>query len=294
MIIDLKYHIASIVAVFLALGIGILVGTALIGNNVNDVIVDQQNRMFEQLKADLYKMRYDNRTAKEEIAYYKSSLELDREFNSAVMPLLTTGKLKGKKIAIIETNYSSLHDDWIETLRNAGATITSITSIVDGFSLQDETKRKQISTKLMIDNSSPGNVAREISNEIAAGIKCGQNMENLYYFENQGIINISGTYGVPVDSVIIAGGSNNKQHQQCENIDIQIINYFLKNNVTVLGVENSNDKYSYMKFYQKQRITTVDNVDMASGQFSLIMAAAGKEGNYGIKGTAQRLIPILP
>lgn len=294
MIIDLKYHIASIVAVFLALGIGILVGTALIGNNVNDVIVDEQNKMFEQLKADLYKMRYDNRTAKEEIAYYKSSLETDREFNRAILPLLTADKLKGKKIAIIETNNSNLHNDWIETLRNAGANIISITSIAEGFALQDHIKRKEISTKLMIDNASVSILEREIATELAVGIHCGQNMENLNYFEHQGIINLSGTYGVPVDSVIIAGGSNNKQRETCENIDTQIINYFLKTGIPVLGVENSDDKYSYMKQYQKQKITTIDNVDMPSGQFSLVMAISGIDGNYGIKNTAQRLIPALP
>ncbi len=294
MIIDLKYHIASIVAVFLALGIGILVGTALIGNNVNDVIVEEQNRMFEQLKADLYKMRYDNRAAKEEIAFYKSSIELNKEFNKAILPVLTGDKLEGKQIAVVDTNSSSLHNDWIEALRNAGATITSVTSILEGLELEDDNKRKEISTKLMINDTSARTLARDISTEIAAGIYCGQNMENLKYFEHQGIIKISGDYGVPVDIVIIAGGSNTNQREQCENIDTQIINYFIKNGVPVLGVEESDAKFSYMKQYQKQKITTVDNVDMISGQFSLVMAAGGIDGNYGIKSTAQRLIPALP
>lgn len=293
MIIDLKYHIASIVAVFLALGIGILVGTALIGNDVNDAIVDQQNRMYEQLKADLYKMRNDNRTAREEITLYKSSIELDKEFERAILPVLTMGKLKGKKIAVVETNNSSLHNEWIETLRKAGAEITSITTVLEGCDLRDEVKRKSISTKLMINDSSVNDVVKEISNEIAVGIKCAQNLENLNYFEHQGIIKLSGTYGVPLDCVVIAGGSNSKQRGQCEYVDIQIINYLLKNGVQVLGVENSNTRFSYMKQYQKYGINTIDNVDMVSGQLSLVLAAGGIDGNYGIKNTAQRLIPVF-
>lgn len=294
MIIDLKYHIASIIAVFLALGIGMLVGTALIGNNVNDVIVDQQNKMFEQMKTDLYKMRYDNKTAKEEIALYKSSLELDREFNRAILPVLTAGKLEDKKIAVIISDNSNLHNEWIETLKVAGANITSVTSILEINNLQNDIKRKLIATKLMMNDTTFSKVTKELSVELAAGIYCGQNMENLNYFEHMGIIKLSGSYGDPVDCVIIVGGSNNKKPEQSENVDSPIINYFIKNNIPVLGVENSDAKYSYMKQYQKQRITTIDNVDMASGQYSLIMAVAGSGGNYGIKNTAQRLIPVLP
>lgn len=293
MIIDLKYHIASIVAVFLALGIGIFVGSALIGQDVNDVIVNQQNKMFEDLKQNLVRLRIDNKTAREEINSYKSSLEIEREFEKAVLPGLIAGKLQGKKIAVVETNNYGLHDEWIETLKAAGANITSVTTMLDGFDLSDGVKRKSVATKLMIENQSEITVAAEVSNEIAAAIHHGQNLENLRYFEHQDMIKLSGEYGVPFDYVIIAGGSNQEVRKRCEFIDIRVIKYFLKNKIPVLGVETSNVKFSYMKQYQKFDINTVDNIDMVPGQLSLVMAISGHTGNYGIKNTAHQLIPAL-
>lgn len=293
MIIDLKYHIASIVAVFLALGIGIFVGSALIGQDVNDVIVYQQNKMFEDLKKNLDKLRIDNKTAREEINTYKTSLEIEREFEKAILPGIVNGKLQGKKIAVIETNNSGLHDEWIETLKAAGASITSITTVLEGFDLSDELKRKSVATVLMIDHESKQTVASEVSNEIAAAIHHGQNLENLRYFEHQGMIKTSGEYGVPVDSIVIAGGSNQEIEGRFEFVDTPVIKYFVKNKIPVSGVETSNVKFSYMKQYQKFDINTVDNIDLAPGQLSLVMAISGQTGNYGIKNTAHQLIPVL-
>lgn len=45
MIIDIKYHIASLTAVFLALGIGIVIGTSMIGS---DTITKQQKEYDQQ------------------------------------------------------------------------------------------------------------------------------------------------------------------------------------------------------------------------------------------------------
>lgn len=293
MIIDLKYHIASIVAVFLALGIGIFVGSALIGQDVNDVIVHQQNKMFEDLKKNLDKLRIDNKSAREEASIYKSSLEIDREFQKAILPGLIAGKLQGKRIAVVVTNNSGIHGEWIEILQTAGANITSITTVMDAFDLSDELKRKSVATKLMIDRKSEKTVAAEVANEIAAAIHHGQNLENLRYFEHQDMIKISGEYGVPVDYVVVAGGSDKEPGKRSEFLDIPVIKYFLKNKIPVAGVETSNVKFSYMKQYQKFDINTVDNIDLTPGQLSLVMAISGQNGDYGIKNTAHHLIPVM-
>jgi len=50
MIIDLRYHIVSLVAVFLALGIGILVGSTVLGG---DTLVKQQEELAGRLEQHL-------------------------------------------------------------------------------------------------------------------------------------------------------------------------------------------------------------------------------------------------
>lgn len=52
--IDLKYHIASIVAVFLALGLGVIIGSTIVGD---DLLVDQQQKLIERLEEQFYTLK---------------------------------------------------------------------------------------------------------------------------------------------------------------------------------------------------------------------------------------------
>ncbi len=293
MIIDFKYHVASLVAVFLALGIGILVGSSFLGDNVNEAIIQQQKQIVNNLNRDFEQMRQDHKVAQEEIEAYKSALNISKQFEKQILPVLFTGKLTDKQIAVIETNSYGFHEDWIETLRMAGANVVSVTSVLEGFDLSQKDIRTSIKTKLMLKDDTEAAVSRELAREIAEGVISAQNLENLQYFEQLGLIQNSGEYGVPIDGVVFVGGSQEEFGDRCANFDLPMMNYFLERNVPVYGVETSDVAYSYMKEYQRLKVTTIDNIDMIPGQLSLVMSVYGKPGNYGIKTTARQLMPEL-
>jgi hypothetical protein len=219
---------------------------------------------------------------------------VSKQFELQLLPSLVADKLAGKKVAIVETSNSGFNNDWINTLKLAGAKVHSITTVLDGISLTDQKVRNDIATKLMLTDSSEAAMTKEISKEIAAGIITAQNIENLHYFEQQGLIKTSGEYGVPIDSVIIVGGSQTDVGDRCANLDIPMMDYFLSKKIHVYGVEASEVEYSYMKQYQKLKVSTIDNIDMIPGQVSLVMAVYGEQGNYGLKNTAKQLWPAIP
>ena len=76
-----------------------------------------------------------------------------------------------------------------------------------------------------------------------------------------------------------------------QNIDIPIIKKVKQNNIPIIGVEQSIVKYSYIDTYKRQKISTIDNVDTMIGHYSLIEVLQGNYGNFGIKPSANRLIP---
>lgn len=291
MIIDLRYHIASLVAVFLALGLGILIGTNLLGN---DVMVKSLKTASDKIEKNLDSLRLENKKAQEEISAYKETVNMQNQFEKQTIPMLVYGKLAGRRVAIIETNNYGLHDEWINTLNKAGAKVTSITTFIEGFNLDDEAKRGLISTKLMLQSGEEKDIYKSVAEEIYGGIMTGQNMENLQYFGSLGLLKTSGNYGVPVNAVIFVGGSRDKETARVSELDVPMMKFFLSNKISIYGVENSEVEYSYMRDYQKLKISTVDNVDFYPGQYSLVMAIAGKPGNYGIKNTARLLMPSIP
>jgi hypothetical protein len=48
-----------------------------------------------------------------------------------------------------------------------------------------------------------------------------------------------------------------------------------------------------MSLFQNSGIATVDNIDQESGEVSLAYALAGVKGNFGVKSTADELMPKL-
>jgi hypothetical protein len=63
--------------------------------------------------------------------------------------------------------------------------------------------------------------------------------------------------------------------------------------VPVVGVELSNTEPSQVPWYKSQGISSVDNLDALSGQTALVYALAGSHGAYGVKSSADSLLPAV-
>ncbi len=64
--------------------------------------------------------------------------------------------------------------------------------------------------------------------------------------------------------------------------------------IPVVGVERSDSDASQIRFYDSQGLSaTVDSIDLMSGRVALAFALNGVEGDYGIKASADRLLPDL-
>jgi Copper transport outer membrane protein, MctB len=59
----------------------------------------------------------------------------------------------------------------------------------------------------------------------------------------------------------------------------------------VVGVESTTTNPSQIRWFNDRRLPSVDNVDELVGRAALIFALAGANGAYGIKDTAQALVP---
>lgn len=125
--IDFKYHITSLVAVFLALGIGILVGSTMVGG---DVLVEQQKIMVDQLEEDFRTFREQNRILREEVISYRSLSETYQAYAREIMPALVMGKLTGVKLALFNISGSEIPAGLIDVIHQAGGEISYFSNIM--------------------------------------------------------------------------------------------------------------------------------------------------------------------
>jgi hypothetical protein len=62
---------------------------------------------------------------------------------------------------------------------------------------------------------------------------------------------------------------------------------------TPVGVEATETDPSSIQFFTSHDLSTVDNLDQVAGQVALVFALLGAEGNFGVKDTADSLLPDL-
>jgi hypothetical protein len=60
-----------------------------------------------------------------------------------------------------------------------------------------------------------------------------------------------------------------------------------------VGAESSTDETSSISFFQGSDLSSVDDVDLTAGRLATVFALLGAEGSFGVKGSADRLLPDL-
>jgi hypothetical protein len=290
LIIDIKYHIASLTAVFLALGIGIVIGTSMIGS---DTITKQQRNIIDGIEKEFTILREENKQNTEALLQAQEEMSHQQQFNQNVLPLLVRDKLKGRKIAIVDINYHREHDGLANVLRSSGADVQSVTIINLGL-LKDENLNKQ--TAGMLGKSKDTDLEKylpDLAKLSAEAIAAGENSDLVRFLEDNEVVRISGYHGPPLQDVVLIGGSAKKEEDYFKKFDQVMIKAWQKAGLNVYGVEDSDTAVSYMRYYQNAHLSTVDNIDTVYGQVSLVIAMYGYPGQYGIKETAEAFLPPL-
>lgn len=137
--IDFRYHLISIVAVLLALSVGVILGSGLIGEPLLDDIKSNVSSLEDLL---------DERRA--EVAALNSELEGHERFAEEASPYLLSGALRGTDVVVIEldgVNGGAVRDIR-EAIGAAGGTVVSRIEINERVELPDQTDRDSLALAL--------------------------------------------------------------------------------------------------------------------------------------------------
>lgn len=291
--IDIRYHIASIVAVFLALGLGVLIGSTIVGD---DLLVDQQKKLLDRLEEQFTLFREREEQLVLENNYKDQIISNYENYSQALLPPLVKDKLADEVLAIVVTGNTDIPSGLINSISIAGAKVASKTIVLSNLNLANS----DINTKL-IDyyniepaEANPDLLRQYIAGSVAAVLLDEGDQGIIEFLQENDLINFNGNFSTPITGVIIVGGTNSMESHFAKSFDQSLIQHLLDNGVKVFGVEGSQVEYSYMTDYQQYNITTIDNIDLSPGQIALVFAMEGEPGNYGVKPTAQKFMPSLP
>jgi len=153
-VISLRYHIVSLVAVFLALALGIVVGSTVLQEGTVSVLRATSERVRSE----------SERNSRENVALKQEQARL-QSFGAAVLPELVQGRLKGRSVVLVDTDKvdSGMRDAVRKVLEDAGAQVDGqITFSDDRLALVDaEEKLRYAAGNLYLNDKPTGAVVAQ-------------------------------------------------------------------------------------------------------------------------------------
>ena len=295
--IDFRYHLISIIAVLLALSLGIVTGSGFLGEPLLRGIRAQAQRVAEQ-----------NR-------------ELGRRADAsdtallALEPEIVEGTLLGQQILVVRFAGSddAVMDNVEATITNAGGSLVTTIVLNDQLALDDETQLAQLGDILARPGAGPeelrSTLADALGRSLAAVASKGRPGRDaslrrfLDGLTEAGYLSVDGVEGqiVPLGArFVLVGGSQASPTYPVRDIAIELAARLAARDGSVLLAESAASTWGLASALREDVTTrasvwTVDNGDQVLGRISLALAlqraAQRPAAHYGTDPDAGAIVP---
>lgn len=278
-----RYHVASLAAVFIALAIGILIGAAL----GSDVVSGTAENLEDDLSEDLDQVRAENAALEEELAF-------EERFAERLAPAVVADRLAAQEIALIglgDVDTATLTEDIDAALRPAGAAVTQVGSV------REPPDAGALAAALLTERQRRGSQSGrvDLAAERAGALLAGRDDLSAEVRETL----MSEYSGDPegLDAVVLARARpaevSDREAGEIDQLEAGLIRGLRDSGVRVVGAEREDADPSSVDFFDSHGVASVDNIDQLSGKVALVLALDGADGNFGVKESADSLLPDL-
>lgn len=278
-----RYHATSLIAVFIALAIGILVGAEFGDDALSDTRRDLERSLVGNLQ--------DARSRADEL-----SGELDRsnEFAERVYPVLTRDRLEGRRVAILALGDlpGEITDNVKEALAPTGAKLVGVGVLREPVDISG--LAEDLSKTRFADLRANSDALTEFGTGLGRQLAIGGTL--LEVVRGALFSRASGSFGA-LDGVIVVRDQPEEmgpvQDSKADQLEEALMSGITATRIPAVGVETSGAESSSVSFFQSNDLASVDDVDLTAGRVALVFALLGADGSFGVKGSADQLLPDL-
>lgn len=283
--INMKYYIVTIGAIFIALGIGMLVGFNL---NYDQELSKQQAAIIDGLDAKFEDIKTTNDDLQKKLN--KKNTELKKIVNYLNENYLTLIKdqLQDRNIGIISISENNNSQEIAKTISEANGEVSFDIVIKKGILNKD--KIKELNSKLQLKTEKDALIY------IADCLKEENAIEKLKQLEKLDIIkinNISDNYS-NFSQVVMNSYGIDEFSKEFTNIDKVIIDKLKESDKYIIEAHKNDSKFANLENYKKSKIPNINNIEQGVGKLSLVCALKDsvEKGNFGVGDKADSLIPF--
>jgi hypothetical protein len=303
-LISFRYHVVSIVAVFLALALGVLLGTTVVNQGVIENLSQRTNDAVtrsEQLRSQVIELQAEVRS-------------WDR-FGAAVEPMLISRQLTAREVVLVtQEGVDAAEIDGVrQALTDAGASVVAVIVVTNRMALLDEDARTDLRT--IIGPLAPANDPAELSEEAARELAIrlangsaggatdllGELIDARFLVVRDGTGTIEQIGRASQALSILAGGAREPVLAP-ESFLAPLTVALAENARPVVAAETAETAYPFVPILRRDgsldgQVVTVDNADTMPGRIAIVLGLRdllqepGRGGHFGVKGGASALIP---
>jgi Copper transport outer membrane protein, MctB len=311
-VIDFRYHLVSIIAIFFALAAGIALGAGPLKENVDQTLTNQVGEL-----------RGENQDLRDQIAVLERENGYREGFDSLLEPKLTSGALKDDRIVLVALPGapSDVVDAARESLRVAGAAVPATVSVSEKWTQQDQGKVLDLLAAQLVSEGTtlPEGDGYDRGAALLAGALASPQAVPapppastptdpqtavLTGLGEAGLIQVEGDPAGKAQLAVVvagapltgddAGDRNNRLVSIAQAFDASSLGAVVAGDSAsaerdgVIGRVRADDGIA-------QAVSTVDTANLSSGRtatvFALVDQAAGKTGHYGSVGRTDGPMP---
>ncbi len=305
--VDFRYHLVSIVAVFLALGIGVLMGSAVLGEN-----------LVKSLRDDLSNIRATNEDLRSRTLELEDQIESDQDFAIDVQSRLIDGTLSDRRIVLVA--FDGTDGDMVDTARGligaAGGEVVTTVTILNKAGLRDEPTADQMALILGSSSSSARELRGQLGEELGMLIGMAADQEKapsdsgrvedlLARLSDDGFVDVqSAQESEPIPNgagVLFIAGSGDEPLFRINELIANMSAAAAEQGAPAVIAEPAGSLWSAVPIVRaddraRALVSSVDTADSVAGQIAMILTLEevfeGLSGrHYGIGAGAEGTIP---
>ena len=307
--IDFRLHLISLVAVFLALGLGVLMGS---------VVLDQE--LTERLQDNVKQLQRDKAELQDDVIALENRIDADVGFAEVAEDWLLTDALEGRKVVLLHFSGTDdrVTDGVREAVEAAGGELATDIALTEKLRLPSEVERDQLALAVESTAGTAAELRKEggelLGTRLASAALSGGREGRLDAADTaakqlldglaeSGFIDINRSSDgdqVPRSALfVLAGGSVDARPFDVTQVALPIAEAIAERGSPVLVAESFDSKWALVSAIRtsenEDRISTVDDAEAIAGRIAIGLALAqavdGSTGHYGIGTGAGDVIP---
>jgi hypothetical protein len=286
---DYRYHALSLAAVLFALAVGVLIGVAIGDTNL---VSSAKNGIVHNLESEVG-------TAQRQAGQLQDKLSAEETFTNDLYPLAVHGLLNGRNVGLMFLGGSSDRVNGLvhNAVTQAGGGLATVVAVREPLDLAGVAREASgtyyaaLATDPAIVHKFGGLAGRQL---VSGGALVSR--ELLSRVRGSLLSAFDGALGKLEGLIVVRADPSGMTAEETEAsaaFESGLVAGVKAVGVPAVGVELSNTEPSQIPWFKSQGISSVDDLDTLAGQAALIYALTGSRGAFGVKSTADSLLPSV-